>query len=217
MQDLLQYWPEQLKCAIKKLCQSSTSGGIRMKSTFNYLLHYSDLYILFSLVYTKFAVIDHLCTVLYKTERWIGSIVLKKGTSFSFRKEVFMANGEDQLLKTDLVILATGFRGDEKLKDIFRVFQTCIPPDVDDWQSFLMAHFNCLALNIEKKNVEIWDEAYSGQYCSRSCIGSIFQLHTTFLQTEPGCILCRRRSHQVADLTKPPPISPSSRPHQAAA
>ena len=42
-----------------------------MKSTFNYLLHYSDLYILFSLVYTKFAVIDHLCGVLYKTERWI--------------------------------------------------------------------------------------------------------------------------------------------------
>ena len=30
-----------------------------------------------------------------------------------------MVNGEDQLLKTDLVILATGSRGDEKLKDTF--------------------------------------------------------------------------------------------------
>ena len=45
--------------------------GLCMKCTFNYLLHYSDLYILFSLVYTKFAVIDHLCTVLQRTERWI--------------------------------------------------------------------------------------------------------------------------------------------------
>ena len=30
-----------------------------------------------------------------------------------------MVNGEDQLLKIDLVILATGSGGDEKLEDIF--------------------------------------------------------------------------------------------------
>ena len=52
-----------------------------------------------------------------------GSIVSKKDTSLSFCKEGIMVNGEDQLLKTDLIILATGFRGDEKLKDIF-VFPT---------------------------------------------------------------------------------------------
>lgn len=52
-----------------------------------------------------------------------GSIYSKKDTSLSFCKEGVMVNGEGQLLKTDLIILATGFRGDEKLKDIF-VFPT---------------------------------------------------------------------------------------------
>ena len=50
-----------------------------------------------------------------------GSINLKKGKSFSFSfsKEGVLVNGEAQPLKTDLVILATGFQGDKKLKDIF--------------------------------------------------------------------------------------------------
>lgn len=57
-----------------------------------------------------------------------GSILLKKAPSFSFCKEGIKVDGEDQLLETDLVILATGFRGDEKLRDIFlsKFFQECI-------------------------------------------------------------------------------------------
>ena len=43
----------------------------------------------------------------------------KVQASASAKKEVFMVNGEDQLLKIDLVILATGSGGDEKLEDIF--------------------------------------------------------------------------------------------------
>ncbi|KAL5562378.1 hypothetical protein UlMin_032125 [Ulmus minor] len=48
-----------------------------------------------------------------------GSIVLKKAPSFSFCKEGVVVEGETTPRKTDLVILATGFRGDKKLKDIF--------------------------------------------------------------------------------------------------
>ncbi|PRQ25129.1 putative flavin-containing monooxygenase [Rosa chinensis] len=49
-----------------------------------------------------------------------GSILLKKSPkSFSFCREGILVEGENSPVKTDLVILATGFRGDEKLKDIF--------------------------------------------------------------------------------------------------
>ncbi|EXC31566.1 putative flavin-containing monooxygenase 1 [Morus notabilis] len=48
-----------------------------------------------------------------------GSLVLKKSPSFGFCKEGILIEGEDTPWKTDLVILATGFKGDKKLKDMF--------------------------------------------------------------------------------------------------
>ncbi|XP_040997696.1 probable flavin-containing monooxygenase 1 [Juglans microcarpa x Juglans regia] len=49
-----------------------------------------------------------------------GSLVLKKSQSFSFYKEGLIINGEEpQQLKADLVILATGYKGDQKLKNMF--------------------------------------------------------------------------------------------------
>ncbi|XP_072995836.1 probable flavin-containing monooxygenase 1 [Typha latifolia] len=49
-----------------------------------------------------------------------GSIVIKRSKSFSFCKDGVMFEGEADPVKTDVVIFATGFKGDEKLKGIFR-------------------------------------------------------------------------------------------------
>ncbi|KAL2926402.1 putative flavin-containing monooxygenase 1 [Bienertia sinuspersici] len=52
-----------------------------------------------------------------------GSIVLKKSPTFSFCKEGVLLDDQSVAtkipIKSELVILATGFKGDQKLKDIF--------------------------------------------------------------------------------------------------
>ncbi|KAK6126929.1 hypothetical protein DH2020_039330 [Rehmannia glutinosa] len=58
-----------------------------------------------------------------------GSIVFRKSKQFSFCKEGLILDGEDNNpLKADIVIFATGYKGDEKLKNIFAcpTFQNCI-------------------------------------------------------------------------------------------
>ncbi|WVZ84004.1 hypothetical protein U9M48_031088, partial [Paspalum notatum var. saurae] len=48
-----------------------------------------------------------------------GSIVLKKSKTFNFCKEGILVEGESSPIKCDIVIFGTGFRGDQKIKDIF--------------------------------------------------------------------------------------------------
>ncbi|KAA8535262.1 hypothetical protein F0562_030265 [Nyssa sinensis] len=71
-----------------------------------------------------------------------GSIILKKSQSFSFCKEGLIIDGEAGILKTDLVILATGFRGEQKIRDIFAspTFQKYIMGTPTSWCSFLQTN-----------------------------------------------------------------------------
>jgi dimethylaniline monooxygenase (N-oxide forming) len=49
-----------------------------------------------------------------------GSIVLKKSKSFSFCEEGVHVEGECTPVKSDIVIFGTGFKGDQKIKDMFK-------------------------------------------------------------------------------------------------
>ncbi|XP_028753976.1 probable flavin-containing monooxygenase 1 [Neltuma alba] len=59
-----------------------------------------------------------------------GSIILKRSQGFRFCKEGLIIDGESKPLETDVVILATGFKGDQKLRNIFKspIFQNLITP-----------------------------------------------------------------------------------------
>ncbi|KAL0912681.1 hypothetical protein M5K25_018671 [Dendrobium thyrsiflorum] len=48
-----------------------------------------------------------------------GSILLKSSKNFEFCKNGIIVEGETSPINTDLVIFATGFKGDQKLRDIF--------------------------------------------------------------------------------------------------
>ncbi|XP_047047142.1 probable flavin-containing monooxygenase 1 [Lolium rigidum] len=48
-----------------------------------------------------------------------GSIVLKNSKRFSFYNDGIILEDANEFIKSDIVILATGFRGDQKLRDIF--------------------------------------------------------------------------------------------------
>ncbi|KAI4342099.1 hypothetical protein MLD38_026756 [Melastoma candidum] len=61
-----------------------------------------------------------------------GSIVLKKALKFEFRRDGISIDGKLTEVKADVVIMAMGFKGDQKLRDIFesQSFRNCIlrPP-----------------------------------------------------------------------------------------
>ncbi|KAF8027668.1 hypothetical protein BT93_E0545 [Corymbia citriodora subsp. variegata] len=73
------------------------------------------------------------CTITKVPEKFYdraeeGSIILKKAPAFTFWKNGISIDGEVKPLNSDLVILATGFRGKKKLIDVFesQLFQDCL-------------------------------------------------------------------------------------------
>ncbi|XP_034228404.1 probable flavin-containing monooxygenase 1 isoform X3 [Prunus dulcis] len=96
-----------------------------------------------------------------------GSIILKKSPSstFSFCQEGILVGGESSPVKTDLVIMATGFRGEKKLKDIF-VSPTLQDRIVGSPETILPLYRECIHGRIPQLAVIGFSESISNLFTS---------------------------------------------------
>lgn len=79
-----------------------------------------------------------------------GSIIIKNSHNLSFCEEGLIIDGENRPIETDVVIFATGFKGDEKLRNIFEspVFKNNIMGSPTATVSLYRSFVNFLSLAI---------------------------------------------------------------------
>ncbi|XP_021867287.2 probable flavin-containing monooxygenase 1 [Spinacia oleracea] len=104
-----------------------------------------------------------------------GSIMLKRSQTFSFHKEGVLLRDSIGPIKSDLVIYATGFEGDKKLRDIFLS---------SEFQKYLTGSFNdtaplfreCIHPRIPQLAVIGFSEAFSNLFTSEIRCRWLFEL-----------------------------------------
>ncbi|XP_030512917.2 probable flavin-containing monooxygenase 1 [Rhodamnia argentea] len=94
-----------------------------------------------------------------------GSIILNKAPEFGFCKDGISINGEVEPLNSDLVILATGFRGEKKLIDVFesQLFQDCLSGSPN---SIVPLYRECIHPRIPQLAVIGFSESVANLYTS---------------------------------------------------
>ncbi|XP_057249125.1 probable flavin-containing monooxygenase 1 [Beta vulgaris subsp. vulgaris] len=107
-----------------------------------------------------------------------GSIIMKRSPSFSFFKEGIVLDdsiGPTEHIKSDLVIYATGFKGDQKLKNIFESpkFQDLI---TGSYNEIVPLYRHCLRKRIPFLAVIGYSESSANLYTSEIRCRWLFEL-----------------------------------------